>query len=312
MARGELCTDALEGSVSVVNCVNVSVRYGSTQALDSISFELDAGTTTALIGANGAGKTTLMSALCGYMRPTSGAIKVFGEQPGSAKLMGKMAALPQDAAFHPRISICRQLRFLAELQGLKRRDAKLEARRVLELVGLDQQAQKKPEQLSHGMQKRASIAQALIGNPAFVLLDEPTAGLDPGHVKSIRAIIQNLSASATVMVSSHNLEELERVCQAALYLSRGRLIEQTRINPYSDTAYLTVMMENADMEIVCSVCGALSGVLDANVKMPNEMLLKYDANKVPHLDQAVLSVLADRGWHYRRISRGRSLESVFF
>ncbi|BFL83480.1 hypothetical protein LFREDSHE_19300 [Shewanella baltica] len=169
--------------MSLIQCQGLSQLYGSKKALNDVNFSLEAGAPIALVGPNGAGKTTLFSLLCGYLSPSAGTITLLGEAPNSPKLLGKIAALPQDAVLDPNLTIVSQLSFFARLQGMGVEQARQEAIRVLTLVDLADVAEQKPPSLSHGMSKRVSIAQALIGSPELVLLDEPTAGLDPANAK---------------------------------------------------------------------------------------------------------------------------------
>lgn len=149
----------------LVDCRSLTKHYGRTCALDSIDLVLDSGPPIALVGPNGAGKTTLLSLLAGFSRPGSGELRVLGELPSSAALAGRRAALPQDALFDPQLPIDRQLGLLAELQGFARAAARKEVSRVLDVVDLAGSARSLPTALSHGMRKRISLAQALIGEP---------------------------------------------------------------------------------------------------------------------------------------------------
>ncbi len=169
--------------MKLITCEDVSKQYGTKTALNKINLSLDTGAPIALVGPNGAGKTTLFSLLCGYIHPSEGKITILGEKPDSPQLQNLVSALPQDAALDPNFTVVSQLTFFAKLQGFTRQDAKHEALRVLELVDLSSAALMLPKSLSHGMSKRVSIAQALIGSPKLVLLDEPTAGLDPANAK---------------------------------------------------------------------------------------------------------------------------------
>ncbi|MBZ4679319.1 MAG: transporter, partial [Shewanella sp.] len=202
--------------MSLINCNGLSKLYGSKRALDSVDLQLEPGSPIALVGPNGAGKTTLMSLLLGYIRPSSGEITVMGQRPGSTGLLGQISALPQDAALDPGFSLLTQFSLFARMQGMGAEAAKAESMRVLALVGLEDVANQKPNSLSHGMGKRAAIAQALIGNPKLVLLDEPTAGLDPANARKIRELVESLSADTTFIISSHNLDELEKLCDRVL------------------------------------------------------------------------------------------------
>jgi ABC-type multidrug transport system ATPase subunit len=173
----------------IIEVENVGKRYGEKKALQGVNFSLNQGAPVALVGPNGAGKTTLFSLLCGYIQPTSGSIKILGHKPASSALFGRLAALPQDAQLDPRFSIASQLTFYARLQGMSKKLALKDTQRVIAMVGLQDASNSRPSELSHGMRKRATIAQALLGAPEIVMLDEATAGLDPINAKEVRAIV---------------------------------------------------------------------------------------------------------------------------
>ena len=160
----------------IVKTEGLGRDFGGTRALDSIDLTLEAGAPIGLVGPNGAGKTTFFSVLCGFLRPTRGTVEVLGRPPLHRDLHGRVAILPQDAAFVKGVPVQSQLAMLAELQGFSAAAARAEAARVLQLVLLADAAKKTPETLSHGMLKRIAIAQAFLGAPELVLLDEPTAG----------------------------------------------------------------------------------------------------------------------------------------
>ncbi|MGJ8664513.1 MAG: ABC transporter ATP-binding protein, partial [Marinicella sp.] len=191
--------------MTAIEVKNLSKKYGQQFALNDVTLDIKTNITTGLIGPNGAGKTTLMSLICDFIHSTQGDVQVLGHQAHSAALKGRVTILPQDARFLKSLSIKKQLAMLAELQGFDAKAAHQESLRVLELVDLRQAQNKLPEHLSHGMLKRCAIAQALIGNPELILLDEPTAGLDPSTTDSIKAVIKNLQNKATIVISSHNL-----------------------------------------------------------------------------------------------------------
>ena len=174
----------------MIELQNLSKHFGPVRALDGIDLSIDQVKPTGLVGPNGAGKTTLFSVLCGFLNPTSGRVRIAGHPPLAKALHGQIAILPQDAALSPAVPIAKQLEFMAQLQGFDRRGARAETARTLELVNLSDVAMRPPEALSHGMRKRAAIAQAFIGEPDLVLLDEPTAGLDPNTAAPIRELIR--------------------------------------------------------------------------------------------------------------------------
>jgi len=296
--------------MSLISTHGLSKNYGGVQALDSLDLILEPGAPIALIGPNGAGKTTFLSLLCGFIRPSGGSAQVLGHNVGSRALSGKLSALPQDAHLDPRFSINKQLGLFARLQGMGGADAKREVSRVLDTVQLADAGVKKPGELSHGMRKRVSLAQALIGKPELILLDEPTAGIDPPNVKIIRDLVRSEADNATFIVSSHNLDELEKLCGSVVYLSEGKLLESGPLEATSDDGYLTVRLPTAPEDQFIRECRKITGVLDVQRQAQGDYLIHQKEGHA--VDQALLAMLAKNGWRYRHLIKGRSLEERLY
>lgn len=325
----------------LIECHELSKKYGNQTVLNNLSFEIQAGPPIALVGPNGAGKSTLFSILSGYIKANSGQARILGHTVGSEKLIGRIGALPQDALFDPDVTILKQLSFLAQLQGFSRLESVQESERCLDLMQLLQVKNEKIDALSHGMKKRVAIAQALMGQPELVLLDEPTAGLDPENARNIRQQISALSDQTTFIVSSHNLAELEKMCSLVLYLERGKLksfqrigdsqtLDETQTNDDSQLTaaaprvdYLTLTLKQkpvasshsseslASQNLVSKIEG-LSSVIEVAIKQSNELAIQYNRQINPILDQNLLKLLLDEGLEYRQITHGRSLEDQLF
>ncbi|WP_119968649.1 ABC transporter ATP-binding protein [Shewanella japonica] len=298
--------------MKLITCEGVSKQYGTKTALNKINLSLDTGAPIALVGPNGAGKTTLFSLLCGYIHPSEGKITILGEKPGSPQLQNLVSALPQDAALDPNFTVVSQLTFFAKLQGFSRQDAKQEALRVLELVDLSSAALMLPKSLSHGMSKRVSIAQALIGSPKLVLLDEPTAGLDPANAKKIRQIVKDLSPKTTFVISSHNLEELEKLCDQVLYLEQGELQQSVSMKADAETAFLTLTMLNADIEQLADKVRALPNILNVKMNNDEQLIIEHHIDTSLGLEMSLLALFVDNNWQYKAMMKGRSLEETLF
>ncbi|MEM7293560.1 MAG: ABC transporter ATP-binding protein [Pseudomonadota bacterium] len=298
--------------MSAVVCRQLSKRFGSTVALDDIDLEIKPGAPVALVGPNGAGKTTLLSALCGFLRPDSGEVQVLGENPGSARLSGKLSALPQDAQFDPRFALGRQMHFYAQLQGLSRAQATMEVSRVLDLVRVPAVAKSNAGELSHGMRKRVAIAQSLMGSPELVLLDEPTAGLDPENARAIRELIQQGAGKTTFVVSSHNLDELEKLCETVIHIDRGQLVDHVDVSPTSASGYLTLGVTQNWLVDVAEMLTHLPGVIDHSTSTQGNIVIRYDEGMHPAMDQHLLRALADAGLSYKHLIRGRTLEDTLY
>ncbi len=298
----------------IIECRQLSHVYSGKPALSDVNFELAAGEPIGLVGPNGAGKTTLLNILAGFLRPTSGSVRLFGFPPGASALIGKVSALPQDARLDPSFTIAEQLILYGRLQGMTKPDATLEASRVLEAVSLTEAAKEKPTALSHGMAKRVAIAQALIGKPELILLDEPTAGLDPVNIRTARAIIAEQSAMTTFVISSHDLAELDRQCRRILLLEKGVLQPETLGFDEQQTAtrFITLQMENCPTQEVMTKLQALEGVIKVTNSQRNEFIVEYNPGLQPSMDQQLMQCLSTNRWQYRQLSHGKTLEEKLF
>lgn len=296
----------------IIEVQQVTKKYGSNTALDNVEFSLESGAPVALVGPNGAGKTTLFSLLCGYIQPSAGKINILGHSPGDSALFGRLSALPQDAQLDPRFSIAMQLNFYARLQGMSSKQAKTDTLRVLDMVGLIDAAKSLPTELSHGMRKRATIAQALLGSPEIVMLDEATAGLDPANAKEIRAIVADHADSVNFILSSHDLNELERLCDRVLYLENGRLKQHQTHDNNVNTRYITLRVKQLYPEIIPTLL-QIPSVEHIEMTQDREYLLKINnALDVSNVEIDLLKILIKNNWLYSHIINGKTLENQLF
>ncbi|HVH42647.1 MAG TPA: ABC transporter ATP-binding protein [Labilithrix sp.] len=214
-----------------VRLSKVVKRFGVKTAVDGVSLKVKAGSVYGLIGPNGAGKTTTFSMLAGFLKPTEGEIEVLGYAPTQVdELRSRLGVLPQDALLPAWDKVGEFLVHMAKLQHVPPDRVEPEARAVLEEVDGKDWWNLRCGQLSHGMAKRVQLAQAILGDPDIVLLDEPTAGLDPRVAYEVRQLIKSRKGRCTLIVSSHNLQELEEICDAACILDRGRVVASGAIS----------------------------------------------------------------------------------
>ena len=294
----------------LIKASGLSKSYGAKQALNNVSFEIEKGAPVALVGPNGSGKTTLFSLLCGYINPSHGELSILGHKPGSAALFNQVSALPQDAQLDPRFNIDKQLAFYGKLQGMGAKQSHNEALRVLDLVGLKEVAKQRAGDLSHGMRKRVTIAQALIGSPKIVMLDEATAGLDPIHAREVRELVSSLSDEATFILSSHDLTELERLCSQVLHLDKGILSEHQTKDNNTHTHFYTLMLNEAYQNVEQQL-QALAGVSRVYMSQHKEYVIEYQPTGEP-LDIALLNFCHQQNWQYRQLVNGHTLENQIF
>jgi ABC-2 type transport system ATP-binding protein len=218
-------------SDAAVQTRGLTKRYVTTLAVDKLDLDVPRGAVFGLLGPNGAGKSTTFGILCGWLHPTAGESTVLGVPSRRLhQLRGRVAALPQDARFPPRLSVLRTLEHYARLSGQSAGEAQSSALSALERVQLRDAAHLRGDELSHGMLKRVALAQALLGKPEVVFLDEPTAGLDPKVAYDVKQLIGALAPACTVVVSSHNLAELQEICSHGAILDRGHLVQSGTID----------------------------------------------------------------------------------
>lgn len=209
----------------MIEVSHLTKQYGNHLAVDDVSFAVADGQICGLLGPNGAGKSTIMNILTGYLSATSGQVTVAGhplpEEADAAKAC--VGYLPEQPPLYPEMTVQEYLTFAAELKGVKKAERKEQVCRAARRTGLEAVLPRLIRSLSKGYKQRVGIAQALLGSPRLIILDEPTVGLDPAQVIEIRKLIQELGRAHTVILSSHILSEVQAVCQQILILSKGHL-----------------------------------------------------------------------------------------
>ena len=209
----------------MIEVSHLTKQYGNHLAADDVSFTVADGQICGLLGPNGAGKSTIMNILTGYLSATSGQVTVAGhplpEEADAAKVC--VGYLPEQPPLYPEMTVQEYLTFAAELKGVKKAERKEQVCRAARRTGLETVLPRLIRSLSKGYKQRVGIAQALLGSPRLIILDEPTVGLDPAQVIEIRKLIRELGRAHTVILSSHILSEVQAVCQQILILSKGHL-----------------------------------------------------------------------------------------
>lgn len=201
----------------------VSKQYQNKIAVDRLNLTLQPGV-IGLLGANGAGKTTLMRMICGILRPTSGSISLDGVDVTEEAYRAELGYLPQDFGYYPSFTGRDFLLYIAALKGLDKSAAKRRTDELLELVGLTEKANRKIKTYSGGMKQRLGIAQALLNHPKLLILDEPTAGLDPKERVRFRNLIAECGKSSIVLLSTHIVSDVEHIADRILMMKNGQLI----------------------------------------------------------------------------------------
>ena len=210
-------------SMKVLEFDSVTRQFGAVKAVDGLSLSMERGEILGFLGANGAGKTTAIKMITGLVRPTSGAVRVFGADPANAQVRAKIGYMPEIAYYYPYLNARELLEFYGGLCGIARREVRRRADGLLDRVGLGEAAKRPLATYSKGMLQRAGIAQALLGEPELLVLDEPFTGLDPLARIRFRALMKELRDGGTsVFFSSHELGETELLCDRVAIMKAGR------------------------------------------------------------------------------------------
>ncbi len=301
----------LKDRPAAIDLKNVVKTFGNVTAVNDVSFEVPEGSVFGLIGPNGAGKTTTFSMLAGYLAPTRGEIYMLDRVPTAVdELRGQIGVLPQDALLPAQEKVGPFLVYLAQLQGMSAADAKIAVEQVLvEVEGRDWW-NVKCGTLSHGMAKRVGLAQALLGNPRIILLDEPTAGLDPRVAYGVRHIVKQRKGRSTLVISSHNLQELEEICDHAAILDRGVLVAHGSMAELTASSS-EIRIELAAGPVPIDAVRQIQGVKAAGFEKPTrEMSITFDRHvaDAEEMIRRVTYVLYQHNARISGISKGRGLE----
>lgn len=285
----------------MIEVSHLSKKYGTRPAIEDLSFTVGDGQIFGLLGPNGAGKSTIMNILTGYLAPTSGEVKVAGfslpEEAQQAKAC--VGYLPEQPPLYPEMTVQEYLDFAAELKGVKRADRKQQVLKAARRTGLEEVLPRLIRSLSKGYRQRVGIAQALLGAPKLIILDEPTVGLDPAQVIEIRKLIQELGKTHTVILSSHILSEVQAVCSQVLILSQGHLVAAGRPEELGEKL-------NPGSRIRATVLGTGAAVMNAVGSLPaiHKVQLESEADgQVTFVAESV-----DSADHRAEVSRALSQE----
>ena len=221
----------------MIEVKNLVKKYGDFTAVDDISMKLEGGKVYGLLGPNGAGKTTTMNIITGYMGATSGTVLINGHdiQKDPKEARKSIGYLPEQPPLYTDMKVIEYLNFAADLKNLDKKTRRVDIIQAMELTGIKDVSGKLIRNLSKGYRQRVGLAQAVLGLPDIIILDEPTVGLDPKQIVEIRAMIRNLGEKHTVILSSHILSEVSEICEYVYIINRGRLAAADTVENLSET-----------------------------------------------------------------------------
>jgi ABC-2 type transport system ATP-binding protein len=294
-------------------------RFGSFTAIEDVSFEVAAGEIVGFLGPNGAGKSTTMRILAGVFPPSHGRVRIAGHDVVADSLRARAVVgyFPERVSLYLDMTVGHYLTYVGEMKGLRRRAARQQADAAMASCSLELVATQLIGTLSKGFRQRVGIAQALTGSPRVLLLDEPTAGLDPEQVADMRALIRGLRHQRTVILSTHILPEVEATCDRVIIIHRGRVLAldtpanlNRRLRPASQV-HLEVRAPAAEaVEALRAVPGVLA--VDAAAAADGVVTLTVSTERDRDLRERLAGVIAGRGWGLLELRpQTLSLEEIF-
>lgn len=292
--------------------------YGDFVAVGGVTFSIGKGEIVGLLGHNGAGKTTIMKMLSGYLEPSGGQIKMDGVDLAQhlKKLQQKIGYLPESLPVYPEMTVADYLDYAASLKGLQGALKQAEIKRVLHATAIGEKLLAPIATLSRGYKQRVGVAQAILGKPGLLILDEPTNGLDPTQTLQMRELIRDIAKEATVILSTHIMQEVDALCDRVLMVRGGRLVIDARLDSLRQSRYLQLATSPLSEDAV-STLTHIPGVQTLEPQTGNNARAIYRVTLSEEVDLDVVSaalakaVIAAGADLYQLNAEVRDLESLF-
>ena len=269
----------------MIEVTELTRHYGEIRAVDNVSFQIGQNEIVGLLGHNGAGKTTIMRMLSGYLEPSAGQIELDGVNvTGQPEVIQQqLGYLPESLPVYPEMIVADYLYYVATLKGVDKEAQPQAVREALLATDLEKRALDHISSLSRGLKQRVGVAQAILGHPRLLILDEPTNGLDPGQTEHMRELIRRLARRATVILSTHILQEVDALCDRVLMLRNGQLALDEQLAALRQGLGLRLVLDKAAPELAASLA-----------RVPGVVKLEHPDNSQPREIVLRLSEQADR------------------
>jgi ABC-2 type transport system ATP-binding protein len=303
----------------MIQVEHLTKRYGPVTAIEDVSFQVEKGQIVGFLGPNGAGKSTTMKILSCFMPATEGTARVAGYDvfSQSMEVRRRIGYLPENAPLYSDLPVAAYLNFVAEIKGVGRSARRAHVADAMERCFVADMRDRMIGKLSKGYRQRVGLAQALLGDPEVLILDEPTIGLDPRQITEIRALIRSLAGQHTVILSTHILPEVSMVCDAVVIINRGRIVAQGTqselVAQFFPTARLEVQVAGPTEAVATAIRG-LPGVLrvEAVPARDGSTSLVVESSRDRDVRAEVVEVVTARRWRLLELHQsGLSLEEVF-
>jgi len=295
----------------MISVKNLSRHYGSNKAVDSVTFSVSKGEVVGLLGHNGAGKTTIMKMLTGFIEPNNGEVLIKGLTLGqdTPEIQRRIGYLPENCPVWPEMRVIDYLLYQARLHLVNEAEIDELVLNAIEKTALIEKATAKIETLSRGYRQRVGVAQALLHKPDILILDEPTNGLDPNQILQMRDLIKELAENATVIISTHVLQEVQAICERVLIMRRGKLVLDSKINDLQRENQYIFTFQSLNTPLV-GLLSEFDGVtqIEKIEGAKNSYKIEVEKKILPEL---VKFVVSDGASVETIIPQTRNLETVF-
>ena len=295
----------------MISVKNLSRHYGSNKAVDAVTFSVSKGEVVGLLGHNGAGKTTIMKMLTGFIEPNNGEVLIKGLTLGqdTPEIQRRIGYLPENCPVWPEMRVIDYLLYQARLHLVNESEIDELVLNAIEKTALIEKATAKIETLSRGYRQRVGVAQALLHKPDILILDEPTNGLDPNQILQMRDLIKELAENATVIISTHVLQEVQAICERVLIMRRGKLVLDSKINDLQRENQFIFTFQSLNTPLV-GLLSEFYGVTRIEKIEGAKNSYKIDVEK-KILPELVKFVVSDGASVETIIPQTRNLETVF-
>lgn len=304
--------------MSVIQIENLVKKYGANLAVDGLNLNIEGGKVYGFLGPNGAGKSTTMNVITGYIGATSGTVKVNGFDilKDSKKAKASVGYLPEQPPLYNEMTVKEYLKFVAELKGIPKKDRQDAINAAVEKTGITEVFERLIRNLSKGYKQRVGIAQAIVGMPEIIILDEPTVGLDPKQIVEIRDLIKTLGEDHTVILSSHLLPEVSEVCDYIYVISQGKLVAEGTESELSQNIAKENILEvtiQGDKAVVETLVDDMVSVKDFSVEETDEgVILTVRTEEDTDIRSGLFAICASKGLPIVGMNyQQSSLEDVF-
>lgn len=300
----------------MIEASNLILKYGDFTAVDQISFSIKKGEIVGLLGHNGAGKSTTMKMLTGYLEPTQGDVCIDGMtfQEDRLKIQKKIGYLPENTPTYPEMTVVQYLEYVTQLRSISGERKYSAIQDAIAETALADKACSKISTLSKGFRQRVGVAQAIIHKPEILILDEPTSGLDPTQIIEMRGLIKRLSKNATVILSTHILQEVEAICDRVIIILQGKIATDDHLANLQASDTLSVSL-NSDLNSTKRLLQQIDGVEDISLTSNGGDISQFRitlSSEHKGLPPIIAKAVINEGWELYSMQKDhRNLEAIF-